>query len=165
MGTRAKIETREDTYVFLTSLLLCNTTRVMNLVLLTVSAQGVVGILHSLFLVPGEEYNNPLYPPILWAILREIPASRMPRLYIISPLDFASNNVFYGTSEEEFELHVIRLTSILPRNLNFTVQQVSLKEDDGARLVTSRGLMFLSKHGGQHVLELGGGVCLLLQRS
>ena len=93
----------------------------------------------------------------MWSVLGEISVSRMPRLRIISPLDFASNNVFYGTPEEEFELHVIGLTSILPRNLDSTVQ-VSLKEDDGARLVTSRGLMFLSKHGGQHVLELGGGV-------
>ena len=78
---------------------------------------------------------------------------------IISPLDFASNNVFYGTPEEEFELHMIGLTSILPRNLDSTVQ-VSLKEDDGVRMVTSRGLVFLSKQGGQHVLELGDVSCI-----
>ena len=81
----------------------------------------------------------------MWTVLGEIPVSRMPRLRIISPLDFASNNVFYGTPEEEFELHVIGLTSILPQNLDSTVQQVSLKKEDGARLVTSRGLMVLSK--------------------
>ena len=84
----------------------------------------------------------------------------MLRLRIISSLDFASNNVFYGTPEEEFELHMIGLTSILPQNLDSTVQQVSLKEDDGVRLVTSRGLMFLSKQGGQRVLELGEVSCI-----
>lgn len=78
----------------------------------------------------------------------------------LPPLDFTSNGVFYGTSEEEFGLHVTRLTPILPQNLNSTAQQVSVKEDDGARLVASRGLVFVSGLRGHYILELGEAPCI-----
>ena len=46
--------------------------------------------------------------------------------------NFTSNNVFYRMSEEEFESHMIGLTLILPRNIDSTAQQVSMRRTVGS---------------------------------
>ena len=46
--------------------------------------------------------------------------------------NFTSNNVFYRMSEEEFESHMTGLTLILPRNIDSTAQQVSVRRTVGS---------------------------------
>lgn len=69
-------------------------------------------------------------------------------------MDFVSVDAFFVTSEKEFDARVTGLSSILPRCLDTTVQQVAEKEDEGSLEVTTWSLPFISCRGRIFVHDL-----------
>ena len=69
-----------------------------------VSVAGGVDIFHSLFLVNRSDYGED--SPEVWGIVGEIPAEGFPVLTKLTPMLFAANTTFVGTSTSEFEAHV-----------------------------------------------------------
>ena len=108
--------------------------------LLGLSKAGVVNIIHSLFTVRKGDYDM---APKLWGVLGEVPEDGLPSIFAILPVDLSTIDSFYGTSMEEFDSHVTGLISTLQRDLESNAHKALAKEDDGATLVSARGLVIL----------------------
>ena len=109
--------------------------------LLAVIKDGLVSVLHSLFLVGESAYKNG--PGELFAILGEIPADGLPAIVRLEAIHLAAKSSFVGSPRLEFEVHLSNLTSSLLQNFKESVHQPAVEgEDDGARFVKSRGLAF-----------------------
>ena len=94
------------------NIFLHNVTVVRNLVLLVVYLQDLVDVLLSIFVLLRDEYDSS--SSSLSAVLGDIPPDVLLKLWLLITLDFASNGLFYGTSEEEFGSHITSLTFFLP---------------------------------------------------
>ena len=62
----------------------------------------------------------------------------------LEAIHFAANSSFMRTLQLELESHLSGLTSSLPRDFEDNTHQPAVEgEDDGVRLVNSRGLVFV----------------------
>ena len=109
--------------------------------LLAVNEDGLVSVLHSLFLVGESAYKDG--PRKLSAIRGKIPADGLPTIVRIEAIHFAANSSFVGTLQLEFKGHLSGLTSSLLQDFEDSDHQPEVEgEYNGARLVKLRGLAF-----------------------
>ena len=95
-------------------------------------------------------------PGELFAIRGELPADRIPMIVQLEALHFAANSSFVGTLRLDFEGHLTDLTPSLPWEFKYSAHQPAVKcEEDGARLVKSRGLSFVPCANIEIALEQG----------
>ena len=99
------------------------------LALPTIHDDGVVAVLHSMFYVAASEYEDGT--GFLWAMKGDLPQEGIPTLVKFSPLHFACNTAFWETIQEEFEVHVIELSSGHLLNLDTSAHKVTQEEDSG----------------------------------
>jgi len=121
------------------------------LTFLGLSKAGVVDIIHSLFTVRDDDFD---LDPALWGIVGEVPEDGLPTFASVIPIDLSTIDPFYGTAVEDFESHVTGLPSTLQRNLDANAHPASVKEDDGALLISARGLVVLPPLAAKIFLEL-----------
>ena len=114
------------------------------LMFLSISKAGVVHIIHSLVVVRVEDYDE---APTLWGIRGDIPDQGLPNFVLLSAMNFAANEPFFGQPSDEFETHATGLPSVLQKDLDTSAYQASAMEDDGARSISSRGLTLLNPEG------------------
>ena len=81
------------------------------LALLAVKKDGLVSVLHSLFLVGESAYKEG--PGKLFSIRGEIPADGLPAIMLIEAIHFAANSSFVGTLRLYFKGHLVGLNSSL----------------------------------------------------
>ena len=111
------------------------------LALLAVNEDGLISVLHSLFLIGESAYKDGTGE--LFAIRGETPADGLLAIVQLKAIHFAANSSFVGTLRLDFEGHLYGLTSSLPRDSEDSVHQPAVKEEDNsARLVKSCGLAF-----------------------
>ena len=79
--------------------------------LLAVIKDGLVSVLHSLFLVGESAYKEG--PGELFSIRGEIPADGLPAIMRIEAIHFAANSSFVGTLRLYFKGHLVGLNSSL----------------------------------------------------
>ena len=92
----------------------------------------------------------------LYAIRGEIPAAGLPMVVRLNPLLFASDFPFMGTPKLEFASHLAGLESSLARDFEDTAHQVAdSEEDEGVRLIQSRGLTIVLRATTTVALEEG----------
>ena len=77
---------------------------------LTVSAEGLVTMLHSLFSLPAGEFEE--VPGDLCALVGELPPKGKPSFVRLSALTAAANEGFIGSCKEDFDAHVTSLSSL-----------------------------------------------------
>ena len=124
------------------------------LALLAINRDGLVSVLHSLVLVGGSAYKDG--PGELFAIRGEIPANRLPAIVQLEAIHLAANSSFLGTLRLEFEGRLTGLTSSISRDFEDSAYQPAVEgEDDGVRLVKSRGLAFVPYATVEIALEQG----------
>ena len=119
--------------------------------LLGLSKAGIVDVIHSLFTVRANDYDM---APELWGILGEVPENGLPSIVSILPIDLSTIDPFYGTTSEEFESHVTGLSSTLQRHLDTNAHPESSKSDEGATIISVRGLAFIPASAASLFLEL-----------
>ena len=109
------------------------------LALVNVKEDGLVSILHYLFLVGESAYKDGRGELI--AIRGEIPEDGIPAIVQLEAIRFAMNSSFVGTPRLEFKGHLSSVTSSLPQDFEDSAHYPTVKgEDDVALLVKSRGL-------------------------
>ena len=136
------METCKEIHSFLFHLVQRRAPGIESVGFLGVKTCGTVQLLHSLFILPLGPYDDST--PRLCALERDVPDTRHPNIVLLTPMAFAINDTFLGSSEEEFESHMTGLSSTLLRHLDSNAHQVASASDDGARTIDSRGLIFLS---------------------
>ena len=110
--------------------------------LLAVIKDGLVSVLHSLFLVGESAYKYG--PGNLLAVQGDIPADGLPAIVRLEAIHLAAKSSFVGSPRLEFEVHLSNLTSSLLQNFKESAHQPAVEgEDDGARRVKLRGLEFV----------------------
>ena len=72
----------------------------------------------------------------------------------LTPLHFALNTSLWGTDREKFEMHITSISSVHPRDMDTTANQVTAEEDEGLRIVRSCGITFKSAEVVQAVLDI-----------
>ena len=150
-GTGANVESGEEIYNFLSHLAQRRAPGLDSVCFLGMRPCGTVQLLHSLFTLPFGPYDDS--PPRLCALVGTNPSD--PEVVRLTPMAFAVNDPFLGSAEEDFEAHVTGLTSTLKRHLDSNALQIASEEDDGARMITSRGLVFVSGPALDVFLDLG----------
>ena len=136
------METGEAIYSFVSNLVQCRSPGIQSVCFLGVKTCGTTQLLYPLFSLPQGPYDEST--PRLCALVDDIPDNNLPTIALLSPMSFATNNVFMGSSEEEFESHVSGLSSTLLRNLDTNAIQAASSADNNTRTIRSRGLTFLS---------------------
>ena len=86
----------------------------VNINLLAVNKDGLVSVLHEIFLVGESAYENG--PGDLFAIQGDILANSLPAIVQLEAIHFAVNSSFLGTPRLEFKGHLSGLTSSLPQD-------------------------------------------------
>ena len=79
------------------------------LVLLVITSSGYVQLLHSLFVVSLGDYDD--HPLKLCALKGDLIADGLPRMVTITPMSFAENETFLGSSETDLKEHYTGLPS------------------------------------------------------
>ena len=143
---------------FLASLVSRRSAGLDKLALAVVSGAGAVDLVHSLFLVSGSEYDEDI--PEVWGIVGEIPDEGFPTLTKLTPMLFSANTTFTGTSPSQFEAHATSLSSTDPRHFESNAHQPATSEDEGSRLLSSRGTAFLPVVAALAILDLGAGASI-----
>ena len=128
IGVGATADSGTAILEFLASLISRRSAGLDRLVLSVVSGAGCVDLIHSLFLVNGSEYEEDL--PEVWGIVGEIPDEGFPAITRLTPMLFAANTPFTGTSASEFEAHATSLSSVDPRNLDSCAHQPAEEDDE-----------------------------------
>ena len=105
------------------------------LALLKIDGKGLVAILHSLLYAAASEYEDG--PGDLWVVKGELPCEGLPTLVKLLPLQFTCNTSFQGTRQDEFEVHVIALTSSHLHDIGTSTHEVFLEEYEDSRIVRS----------------------------
>ena len=103
----ALAETGRATFELLRSLAGHRSEGLNRLALLKIDGKGLLNILHLLLFVSASEYDGG--PGDLWAVKGELPSEGLPTLVKLLPIHTARNTTFWGTSWEEFEVHVTAL--------------------------------------------------------
>ena len=112
------------------------------LALLPINEDGLVFVLNSLFLFGGGRLRG--QGRDLFAIQGDILDNRLPAIVRLKAIHFAANSSFVGTPRLDFEGHLSGLTFSLQQNFKDSAHEPAVEgEDDGARLVNSRGLAFI----------------------
>ena len=112
------------------------------LALLDVNKDVLISVLHSLLLVGESAYED--RSGELFSIWGEIPADGLFKILRLKAIHFSLNSSFVATPRLEFEGHLAGLTSSLLQDFEDSVHHPAVEgEDDGARLVNSRGLAFI----------------------
>ena len=112
------------------------------LALLAVNEDGLVSVLHYLFLVGESAYKDRTGE--IFFIRGEIPAYGLPTIVRLEAIHFAANSSFVGTPRLEFKGHINGLTSSIPWDFEDNAHHPVVEgEDDGACLVKSHGLAFI----------------------
>ena len=150
---KATTETGEAIHDFLSSILQRGAPGVGKIVLLCIAASGYMELLHSLFSVSSGDYD--IHPPKLCALKGDLLEGGIPRIVTLTPMSFARNESFLGSSEADFEEHYTGLSSTHLCHLDFNAHQAANENDDGVKLVYSCGLTFLSSEGAGLVHRLG----------
>ena len=153
VSTGARVETGEAIHSFISNLVQRRAPGIQALCFLGVKTCGTTQLLHSLFSLPQGPYDEST--PRLCALVDDVPADGFPTIALLTPMAFASNEPFPGSSEEEFESHVTGLPSTLLRNLDTNAMQAASVADEGTRTINSRGLTFLSGANLALLLQLG----------
>ena len=110
--------------------------------LLAVIKDGLVSVLHSLFLVGESAYKD--RPGNLLAVQGDIPADGLPAIVRLEAIHLAAKSSFVGSPRLEFEVQLSNLTSSLLQNFKESAHQPAVEgEYNGARFVKSRGLAFV----------------------
>ena len=117
-------ETGLEIHRFLSHLVRKGAAGMDKLVLPVVSTAGGVDLFHSLFLVGTSEYAEE--DEELWGVLGELRVCNSTNIVKLTPTLFASNPPFFGTDLEDFEAHVIGLSSVLPRDFDTPEHQLVL---------------------------------------
>ena len=144
----AEDETGEEIHDFLVTLAQRSAPGLDSVCFLRMRPCGTVQLLHSLFALPFDPYEDT--PPRLCALSGADP----PLAITLPPMAFTANAPFLGSAEEDFEAHVTGLDTT-ERRLDENAIQIATEEDDGARQILSRGLIFLSGAALTIFLELG----------
>ena len=120
---------------------------------LTVSSEGLVTVLHSLFSLPAGEFEEGAGD--LCALAGELPPEGKPSFVRLSALTAAANEGFIGCSREDFDAHVTSLSSTSRGALDEVGHESVSLTEPGARYLASRGLCFVPPDLALCVLELG----------
>ena len=110
--------------------------------LLTIYREGLMSILQYLFCISRGEYKEG--PGDLWDTKGEILANGLPSLVNISNLHFTCNKALQGSRRREFETHITSLSSCHPCNFNVTTHKIATEEDEGARILRSCRITFMT---------------------
>ena len=106
-----------------------------------------------MFCKAASEYEND--PGNLWAVKGELTSKGLPTLAKILLLHFACNTAFWGMIRGNFEVHVTALASGHLHDLNNSVHEVDLDEDDGSHVVRYWEVVFAPTAITRIILELG----------
>lgn len=79
----------------------------------------------------------------------------MPRIWALTPIVFAANNVFLKSPKVGFDEHFSRFSSTPIHHLDSNAHQVADKTNKGAIMIHSSNLLFISSKGALLIHKLG----------